>query len=488
MTRIRSWRLARAVVVVSAVWVHGACATEPDARGNGSLTSSTPPTRRVHVAGSALVDDLGRQVVLRGFNAGGRAKMPPFLPFDVPPGSTVEHTADELFGALEGLGANAVRLTFSWEAFEPTRGAYDYDYLDRYEMLLDAAHAHGIAAIVDFHQDVFASPFCGDGFPLWAIGPIPHGAPHYDCAFPWWSLPAFNPWSTVNLAFHRLWTNTDGLADDMEAMWRTVAGALGPHPAVAAFEVINEPAPGMYAVEEFDSTVLPAFYERMIPAIRGASGGATVLWDERIGATGTPPDLVPPRVDGIVFAPHYYEPMIAIGFPFVLEDAIRADLASAFEPMERWNMPVLLGEFGVPNGNLAKAAYLDFVLDEVDSHRGHATMWSASMSPTLWNNEDFSVLRPDGTEQSWAGAVVRAYPRAVSGRIASFSWDADALRFELEVSDAGTDVSEIYLPRRHLGTAPSILVDGAAFEWDAARELLLVQAAAGASYTVVVAR
>src|SRR5690606_769398 len=118
--------------------------------------------------------------------------------------------------------------------YEPTRGSYDLDYLAQYEMLLDAAARHGLFVIVDFHQDVFASPYCGDGFPLWAIGEeVDYPEPHWDCGFPGWSLPALDPDSEVSAAFDRLWNNTDGLQDDMEAMWRSVAAALHEHPAVA---------------------------------------------------------------------------------------------------------------------------------------------------------------------------------------------------------------------------------------------------------------
>jgi endoglycosylceramidase len=453
-----------------------------------SLAPVSVPTRRLVVDGSRLRDVHGREVILRGFNAGGRAKMPPFLPFDLAPGETLEDAADAYFARVEALGANVVRLTFSWEAFESVRGTYDMAYLARYETLLDAAGAHGLTVIVDFHQDVFASPFCGDGFPLWAIGNVPHGEPHYDCSFPWWSLPAFNPISGVSLAFDRLWNNRDGLQDAMEAMWRTVARELRDHPAVGAFEVMNEPGAGIYATENFDANVLPPFYERMGRAIRAEAGDVAIFWDGRIGSTGVPPTLRPPSLPGAVYAPHYYEEFIAMGFPFVLKDTIREDLRASFSPTTRWNMPVFLGEFGVPNANRAKGAYLDFALDVVDELRGHATMWEASSSATLWNGEDFSVLDPSGAERSWAGTVVRAYPRAIAGRIDRFLWDADARRFELDVSQARAGVSEVYVPARHLGAAPRIEVTGARFTHLPDRELLLLEADPGRSYRVVVRR
>jgi endoglycosylceramidase len=452
---------------------------------------SAPPTlssRRLSVEGTRLFDELGREVVLRGVNVGNRAKMPPYLPFDLRADESVAAAADDFFTRVAALGADGVRLTFAWEAYEPTRGGYDEGYLARYRLLLDAAHAHGLSVIVDFHQDAFASAFCGDGFPLWALGPVSHGAAHYDCGFPMWAIPALLPFTSVSAAFDRLWNNADGLQDSMEVAWRRVAAALAGHPAVAAFEVMNEPAPGSVAVDTFDGVILPAFTARMGRAIQAAAGATVpVLWDARINTAAPSSALRPPPLPGAVFAPHYYEAMATLGFPFVIEGAIKGDLTAQFAARERWNMPVLVGEFGVPNHNWAKAAYLDFVLDTLDSLRGHAMMWDVSASATQWNGESFSALNPDRTEQPWVPSFVRAYPRAVAGTIAAFSWDASARRFTLDVTAATDGVTEVYLPRRHLGSSPRISVVGAiASQWIATRELLLVVASPGASYRVSV--
>lgn len=122
-------------------------------------------SRRLVADGTRLRDEAGREVILRGFGVGSRAKMPGYLPFEVPPGSDVAAEADVYFGRIEALGANVVRLVFSWEAYESTHGVRDASYLAQYRTLLDAAHAHGIGVIVEFHQDVFSSAYCGDGFP-----------------------------------------------------------------------------------------------------------------------------------------------------------------------------------------------------------------------------------------------------------------------------------------------------------------------------------
>lgn len=483
-------RLGATLAATSCALLLG-CEGEPPDVARASAVLKTPPTpssRRLTVEGPRLLDGLGREVMLRGVNVGNRAKMPPYLPFELRPGESVAEAADDFFARVAALGADAVRLTFAWEAYEPTRGAYDAAYLARYRLLLDAAHAQGLAVIVDLHQDAFASPFCGDGLPLWALGPIAHGEPHYDCGFPMWAIPALLPFTSVSAAFDRLWNDTDGLQGAMETVWRRVAAELGTHPAVAAFEVMNEPAPGSVPTDTFDGIVLPTFSARMGRAIQEAAGATfPVLWDGRINTAAPPSALRPPPLPGAVFAPHYYEPLATLGFPFVMEGAIRADLTAQLAARERWNMPVLVGEFGVPNQNWAKADYLDFVLDTLDGLRAHAMMWDASASDTLWNGESFSALDADRTEQPWVPAFVRPYPRAVAGTIAAFGWDAGARSFTLDVTAATDGVTEVYVPVRHLGDSPHISVVGAvATQWLPARELLLVSAAAGASYRVSV--
>lgn len=476
---------ARVVALLALSLVAGSCGEESDE--DASLEPAALETRRLTVDGARLLDALGREVILRGYNVGGRAKMPPFLPFDVPDGSTLDATATAFFGDLAALGADVVRLTFSWEAFEPTEGTYDAAYLAQYRALIGHAHAQGLAVIVDFHQDVFASPFCGDGFPLWAIGDdIEHGEPHYDCGFPDWALPALDPTSTVSQAFDRLWENTDGLQDKMEAMWRELASELAGEPGVAAFEVINEPGAGSQGDEHFESVVLPAFYERMGAAIREEAGDYPILGGGRTGdAIGNPNALTEPDLPGYVFAPHFYDPFATFGIlptPPILESRVGFTL----EKGEAWGVPTILGEFGTMNDFEEKGEYIDMVLDVLDARRVHGVLWDASLSATLWNSEDFSVFTATGEEQPWAGAAVRAYPRAVSGRIVSFGWDAEARRFELEVADAGALVTEIHLPVRHVGENPRITVGSARYRFLRDRDLLLVAAEPGASYTVVV--
>lgn len=455
-----------------------------------SLAAPVLATRRWHVSGRSLLDDLGREMVLRGYNTSGRSKMAPFLPFDVVNAADLPAEADAYFAKLEGLGANVVRLVFGWEAVEPVHGTYDEAFIANYRTLLDAADAHRISVLVDFHQDVFASPFCGDGFPVWAIGSIPHGAAHFDCGFPAWSEPAFVSTSPVSQAFDAFWSNEGGLQDDFEAMWRHFAAAIGDHRAVGAYDMFNEPAPGSTPLAAFDSTVIPAFHRRIGTAIRETVGDVPVFGCGRVGdSIGDPTMLEPPSppLAGFGYSPHYYHGLTTIGYPELLADSVREGLETTLAPSATWNVPVILGEFGVPNTSPIKGPYLDLVYDILDEHVAHATMWEAGVTGLSWNGEDFSIFDAEGNERDWASVVVRAYPRAVAGHIVRFAWDGDTKHFELDVANATEHVTEIELPTRHVGSSPRIAVTGGArYRHDPARNLLLVRAPAGSSYRVTV--
>jgi len=441
-------------------------------------------SRRLVTQGSALIDELGRKVILRGLNVGGRSKMPPFVPFEINTDADVPGRAEQLMTAVRKLGANGIRLTLSWQALEPERGVFDSAYIDRYRTLLDAADHAGLAVIIDFHQDVFQAAFCGDGFPEWTLGDIAHGPPHYDCAGFAWSLPYFDPMSDVSRAFDGLWNNRDGVLDAMVAMWVRVAREFGRHPAVAAFEVINEPGPGSLTAEMAGATILPAIYDRVAAAIEAEVGPAAVLGDDPIATTNDVARLARPTHARFTYGPHFYDIITTIGGP-VDPERIRSDVSAILARAEAWGAPVVIGEFGAPNTILQKAEFSSAVLDAADARRASAMAWEASISDTLWNHEDFSVLTSDGSERPWGAALDRPVPRAIDGTIIDLGWDAAAKRFTLSVEGEGETVSEVYLPVRQLGAEPRITVAGARFRWMSETGTALVVAQRGASWTLV---
>ncbi len=162
--------------------------------GRGSPLAVPPvPTGRLHVDGTRLRDELGRQVVLRGVNCGGRSKWAPYAPFDFRDEGDFTRACARYVDRVASWGVNFVRLPFSWEGVEPERGRTDEAYLARYFELAGRLWSRGLRVLVDFHQDVYATPFGGDGFPLWTLGPVSHGPPRRDLEDEEWFVRYTDP-------------------------------------------------------------------------------------------------------------------------------------------------------------------------------------------------------------------------------------------------------------------------------------------------------
>lgn len=454
-----------------------------DATHDTSLVRANVTTRRLTTAGRWLSDNRGRKVLLRGVNAGGRAKMEPFVPFDFKVGG-FDAAKDAYFERIAALGSNAVRLTFSWEGLEPVEGQRDLAYWARYRAMIDAAWAHGLGVIVEFHQDVYASPFCGDGFPLWTLGALAHGAPHYDCSYLDWSLPYFNPQSTVNQAFERLWTNADGIRTKLASMWQFVATDLAHHPGVLGFEIINEPGAGASDPWVFQQTMLPLFYTQLGMVIEAAAGPAVVFGGTNASDASANHTLVLPDLGQFAFAPHYYDTLAFLNIEIVDPVRLRAGLLTTITLPGNPQVPIVLGEYGMPNANLAKEGYLDAMLTLFDEYKLNAIHWDAHVSTELWNHEDFTVFNSDGSERDWARALDRPYPRAIAGADATFSYDLGTSAFELAVTGATAEVTEVYIPNRRFGASPQVTTHGARWNWHSDQQTLLLAAPPGTSYTV----
>lgn len=123
----------------------------------------------IRIEGDRFVDELGRTLLLRGVNLGGRSKLPlEGASFVGRPFPLAE--ADEHFARLRRWGLTTVRLVVPWEAVEhqgPRR--YDLAYLDFLDGLLARAGEHRLGVCLDLHQDVWSRFTGGDGAPGWTL-------------------------------------------------------------------------------------------------------------------------------------------------------------------------------------------------------------------------------------------------------------------------------------------------------------------------------
>ena len=461
------------------------------------------PIPRVAVASARLTvdeacgglrDAMGRDVVMRGLNCGGRAKWAPFMPFLIEGGDdleTVRAKATTFFARMVGWGLDTVRLTFSWEALEPEEGVIDEVYLDRYEAMVDAAWALRLRVIVDFHQDIFASPLCGDGFPAWTLpDAVAQRPPRHDC--PAWGF-AYALDADVRTAFDRFWANEDGIQDAFEAMWDLMATRFRDHPGVVGFEIINEPGWGTASsIDDWKDEVLTGFHTKMVKRLQAIAPTALVFYDNTGADAITGMDATYPRPegDGLVFGPHYYDQGIFTGAGWS-GDPPEPVIQRMADFMATRQAHVLLGEFGI-HGETDEGAeeWLSRVMDAVDQHRISATLWEYSINDEPWNGEDLSVFGPDGQERPNLDVYVRPWLEAVAGTGSSFSWDVAAGKAEASWI-AAEGVSEIAVPPRLFPDGPVDLTvqgDGACASWDPDRGEIRVRAPAGTTVAVTFGR
>jgi hypothetical protein len=215
----------------------------------------------------------------------------------------------EYFRALRGYGATWVRLSFSgWISSEPGR-EFLFGSLDDYQRLvpgdlaifrsvLDRAQAAGIKVVVT---------------PL--------------------SLPGARTKQQNNDKFDdRLWSDKR-YWQQSAVFWRDLAAALRDHPAVAAYNLVNEPVPerkggleehatpevmrAWYAKARSGARDLPALYELLVAAVRGVDARTPIMLDAGFYAAADAFSYWPEPLDDprILYAYHMYEPWAATSAP-----------------------------------------------------------------------------------------------------------------------------------------------------------------------------
>jgi endoglycosylceramidase len=429
---------AAAIVIAAACGRGDGDVRIPDAR---RCAIDAPPPASLVVDGTRIRDGHGRTVVLRGVNAGGRSKFAPYAPFDYEDGGYLAALATYLDRAAS-WGIDVLRVPMSWQAAEPAPGELDEAYLARYDALLDAAWARGMWTIVDFHQDVYAEPLCGDGFPSWTLDDP--GPPRRDCEH-WFTR--YDD-ADVRAAFDRLWADERGVRTAFVEMWRRTALRHRDRPGVIGYEIINEPHPGSANRVDWGRTTLTDFYSELGAVIAEIDGDALVLVDTTglegvLGRTA----LRRPAGDRIVLAPHSYDPSALFGGdvdPRVEERlSVWADLGAD------WDVPVLFGEIGIPVAHPAAAVHLRRHLDALDALGVHGTWWEYSQAVETWNFEEFSIVDADGAETALVVELARPYARALAGDRVSSSYDPEARRFTLDYTPAaGVVPTELAAPSR----------------------------------------
>ncbi len=424
--------------------------------GSGGLPT---PTREF------IRDEQGGALLLHGLNVANDAKSDPLRV-----GAT---TRDFILHMARVWGFNVSRHLIFWDAIEPEPGAYDSAYLDRLAERLDWYAEAGIWVVLDMHQDVYSQVFCCDGAPEWAVRT--DGIP-FEQQDPWWQNYA-EP--AVQRAFDNFWDH-DGEHADVQAAyieaWMQIVQRFHDHPALLGYDLMNEPHQGSIDTSDFERTVLPAFYDRLIARIRQVDPDAWIFYEPTafIVNPGGPSDLGPVQDsrDGpphLVYAPHLYDPTVFLGIGYDGPSAIeRWEENRIVELEERHPAPLVIGELGE-----GPSAYHQDVFAMADRL---GAGW------IRWSSDSFFEAFTAGREPEDILDLVRVYPRRIAGDPIEIAFDAERRVFSLVfVEREGVEgPTEIFVPEARLypgGWTLSVSDPEGTWssQWDPERRILSVE-------------
>ena len=327
------------VLTVAALCVAGLGGT---AGAHDGRSGRLLPLHVNHSFRPTIVDAAGRQVTLRGVNLNSLGdyyqddpSQPPVVPVT---------GAD--WDAMAAHGFDVVRLLVSWSRLEPRPGRIDQGYLALVQRTVHDAARRGIYSVIDMHQDAWGkyiasprgvvcptgtSPAIGwDGAPQWAT--ITDGAS--TCT------PGSREDSPAVLtAWDSFYADRDGIQSHLVSVWGAIGRAFAREPAVAGFDLINEPNHGHRSDY---ATRLATFYSRSIDAIRageraGRGFSHPVFFETTVYGVSVPAGFTTDR--NLVFEGHNYGESIG-DLPIEGVFAYFQALAT------QYGAPLWIGEYG----------------------------------------------------------------------------------------------------------------------------------------------
>ncbi len=261
------------------------------------------------------------------------------------------------FQEIAAQGFDVVRLNLSWSALEPARGHFDGAYLGHISQAVGWAKRYGVYVVLDMHQDGWwkgattpgtacrpgTDPMWGyDGAPDWAT--LTDGAPR--CQFTGRDISPAG-----DRAFENFYFDTQGVQTALVDTWSRLAHLFRDQPAVAGYDLLNEPGFGETAPVT-TSLLLGRFYDRAITAIRSAGSHQivfvepSILWSGLGFDSGPTPGFTSDR--NIVFSPHLYAESITMDRSLGLPPIVGMDrqFVLAQRVADEYGAPLWSGEYG----------------------------------------------------------------------------------------------------------------------------------------------
>ncbi len=456
-----------------------------------------------------IVDANGRGVLLRGVNVVGIRddyvnSATPLLPqYPVDPAAFADGACPQPgtgytqlavcapdAAQLRSFGYDTVRLPVSWSLLEPQPGVIDQRYIERIAQIVGWFKQAGIYTVIDMHQDawskyVFTAPgtICpppfnsvsgaheADGAPQWASNSLTPA-----CMLQ--GIREIDP--AVEEDFSRFWSNLPGpdgvgLQDHFAAVVLALVQRFKTEPAVAGYELFNEPLPGLVVVPELvDLSATFPFYAKVIGGITAAVPGFSQLFfiepDALRNVTDQRSEFTPwslfSSYPNVVYAPHIYTHVftpdaelasVLPGISGLLGPLfpLSGSYANAVGDAQALGLPLWIGEFG------------NDVTDDDSLLRGHyqyddqyaigSTVWAWKGLQATSSTDCYCDLQgPAPTDlvsfPSRRKFTSRVYPVYTAGTLQSLSYDPDSGAFDLQASSPAVSPGDtghatlLYLP------------------------------------------
>jgi endoglycosylceramidase len=403
--------------------------------------SSGLPSQPLGHIGRFLTDSQGRVLILHGVNMINK-----FPPYDLASIGFDERDAD----LLQRSGLNVVRVGVIYAGVEPEPGRFDDAYLASIASTVAMLGRHGILSLLDFHQDIFAAPFTGEGFPAWSV---------YDNGLPLkpnFGFPAdYIDMPSLQAAYDNFWMNRAGpggvgLQERYSDGWAHVAAYFRGNPAVLGYDIFNEPFPGtnfapcetLTGCKAFDRTVLSPFAHKTARAIQAVDPDHFVFYEPLIFFDyGAGTSEIGPPGERVGFSYHDYN---AKNYPL--------PIANALKQSAKYGDALLMTEFGASAtpgpvtevADLMDANMLSWIYWTYRNQTPYKIIVDGRVTDPAKQGIVISLRAPlsgSNVNRAVLTALARPYPTVIAGMPLSFAFDLLFVPAGTSVANRETDVA-----------------------------------------------
>ncbi|WP_219107502.1 cellulase family glycosylhydrolase [Austwickia sp. TVS 96-490-7B] len=395
-------------------------------------------------AGRWITDEQGRVVITHGVNE--VEKNSPFAPDAV--GFDEE---DAKF--LQQQGFTSVRLGTIWAGVEPKPGQFDDAYLARIKRTVDMLHRHGIASLLDFHQDMVNPKFQGNGWPDWAV--LDGGAPNViKAGFPgnyFLNMGVKN--SYESFMNDKPASDGVGIATHYAKAWAHTAAYFKGTPGVMGFDLYNEPFPGhdyLGCIMRVDGcpaqdAKLSAVQQKSIDAIRAVDPATTIYYEPMQFFNIAKPTNVAVKGKNLAFSFHDYCTNQAVFKNYYgCKSPDRKVFENAEQQYRKHDHALLMTEFGAITAKDVLHAQTNLAME---NRVGYQYWAYTGGDPTTAGpgNEQALVFDtkkpPTGNNVDWKKleAIAVPHPDRVAGVPGRYGYDRNTKTFTMKwVADKAT--------------------------------------------------